>query len=358
MSVFALHSDGPDDLDGLSQADHMRLLLQQAAETPPTTRLAEHLLTRAQLADLPQPEPLILDTLDQRTVALLAGRNSSGKSFLALDWSCCIATGHPWQGRAVPTPGRVLYVAAEGAHGLHQRVAAWELAWRRQVVDLDVLPVPVNFFTGTAIPELLALVRERTYRLVVIDTWARSTVGGQENNNSDSTLAFANADRIRRLGSTVLVVAHTDAGDNKARGATALEDNVDTVYRMAGDAAHIALERTKRKDGPREDQHALSLLTINLGEDPKTGDTTTSCVLQNALRDSGHVTGKGQELLALFADIFADTGATKAELRVVAGQAPATFARSLSALVRTGALVNAGTDARPFYKIGSNLAQL
>lgn len=332
----------------------------QPQEAPPAAvdnALRRLVLRRVQLADLPQPEPLIVDTLDQRTVALLAGRNSSGKSFLALDWSCCIATGKPWQTRQVLDPGPVLYVAAEGAHGLHQRVSAWESAWRHQVVDLDVLPLPVNLFTGDGVGELVELTRERRYRLVVVDTWARSTVGGQENNNSDSTTAFARLDRIRREGPSVLVVAHTDAGDNKARGATALEDNADTVYRMAGDPTHITLERTKRKDGPREDQHALSLRTIDLGEDPKTGDTVTSCVLQNALRDGGHVTSKGTELLTLFADIFADTGATKADLRTACAQAPATFQRSLSSLVRTGALVNRGTDQRPFYKLGRADAQ-
>ncbi len=303
--------------------------------------LWRQVLDRAGLATLPQPEPLIEDTLDRRTVALLAARNSSGKSLLALDWSCCIVTGHPWQGRPVLDPGPVLFIAAEGAHGLHQRVAAWEYAWHRQVDNLEVLPRPVNFFTGQGFDELAEVVAARRYRLVVIDTWARSTVGGKENDNSDSTQAFERVDRLRHLGPTVLVVAHTDASDSKARGATALEDNVDTVYRMAGDPAHIRLERTKRKDGPREDQHALSLLPV-----------LDSAVLQSALRDSGHVSPKGTELLTLFADTFADTGASKAELRAVAGQAPATFARSLSALLRSGALVNDGTAQRPFYRLG------
>lgn len=77
---------------------------------PPTLR--DKLLRRSQLADLRQPEPLIEDTLDKRTVLLLAGRNSTGKSFLGLDWACCIATGRPWQG---PGGGR----ARSGA--LHRR---------------------------------------------------------------------------------------------------------------------------------------------------------------------------------------------------------------------------------------------
>jgi hypothetical protein len=346
----------PPSGDGITDAEYAEHLAAAHEAEPARTHLLAHVLRRGQLADLPQPQPLIEDTLDQRTVALLAGRNSSGKSFLALDWSCSVVTGHSWQGRAVLNPGPVLYIAAEGAHGLHQRISAWEYAWKRQASELDVLPMPVNFFTGERTAELEDIVRTAQYRMVVIDTWARSTVGGQENNNSDSTTAFARVDRIRRLGPTVLVVAHTDAGDNKARGATALEDNVDTVYRMAGDAIHIKLERTKRKDGPREDNHALSLGRIHLGQDPQTGEDITSCVIQSADRDSGHVTAKGTELLAAFMDNFADIGCTKAELRNVAGQSPATFARSLNALVRAGALVNTASDQRPFYKPGATHA--
>lgn len=314
--------------------------------------LREKVLRRDQLALLPRPEPLIEDTLDQRTTAVLSGRNSSGKSFIALDWSCCIATGKAWQGRPVLDQGPVLYIAAEGAHGLHQRVTAWEQAWHRKVDDLDVLPLPVNLFTGARVSDLLDIVRERAYRLVVIDTWARSTVGGRENDNSDSTAAYERVDQIRRLGSTVLVVAHTDAGDTKTRGATALDDNSDTIYRAAGDAQMLKLERTKRKDGPCEDALTLALRTVQIQGLSGTFDGT-SCVVESAVEDRGQMTPKAGELGATFADMFADTGASKAELRAVADQAPATFARSVNALVKAGFLINTATDQRPFYRLGS-----
>ena len=317
----------------------------------PPNRVRAALLTREQLASLPQPEPLITDTLEKRTVALLAGRRSSGKSFLALDWACCIATGKPWQAREVSDPGPVLYIAAEGAHGLDQRVEAWEYAWRHKVTDLHVLPLPVNLFKGgVRVEELLTVITQDRPRLVVIDTWARSTVGGKENDNTDSTLAFERIDAIRRLDTTVLVVAHTDKADSTTRGASALEDNVDTVYRIKDDAGVLELDRTKRKDGPESDHHQLRLKTIQL----PAGDTweRSSCVLES---DRGHeqpLSGRATDLLSVFTEHFADTGCSKAELRHVAELAPATFARGLNALVRAGALINTGTDQRPFYKAG------
>lgn len=328
-----------EDSEDAAATAQARSAIGDVASARPS--LAAQILARAQLADLPQPEPLIADTLDVRTVAVLAGRNSTGKSFLALDWSCCLATGRRWQGRDAGGPIPVLYVAAEGAHGLHQRITAWEHAWHRDrpVTGLDVLPVAVNLFSGNRFPDLLDLVRNRGYRLVVIDTWARSTVGGKENDNTDSTVAFDRADQLRQTGATVLIVAHTDATDTKVRGATAIEDNADTVYRLRGDEGYLELTRTKRKDGPPEDRVQLQLKAI-----------LDSCVLQNTRGQDHVLSGRAEGLMSVFTEHFADIGCTKAELRTVADLAPATFARSLTSLVTQGLLLNSGTDARPYYK--------
>src|SRR4051794_4541821 len=76
-------SEPPDDAGRPSVAEQLR----------------GQLLARADLTNLPEPEPLIENTLDRRTIALLAGHTGTGKSFIALDWACCVATGHAWQGR-------------------------------------------------------------------------------------------------------------------------------------------------------------------------------------------------------------------------------------------------------------------
>jgi RecA-family ATPase len=84
-------------------------------------RLFHAIVTRAGLDSLPDPVPLIGGTLDADTLAVLAGPWGTGKTFLAIDWACCVATGTPWQGRPVKA-GRVLYIATEGVHGLRSRV--------------------------------------------------------------------------------------------------------------------------------------------------------------------------------------------------------------------------------------------
>ncbi len=312
---------------------------------PPQTRLRDRLLTRAQLADLPQPSPLIEDTVDARTVAVLSGRRGRGKSLLALDWALCLATGKAWQGRAVAA-GPVLWIAAEGAYGMHQRVTAWEYAWQHDVAPdrFVTLPEVVNLHDGTGVGELVDVAREMRPALVVVDTWARCTVGGKENDNSDATQATGRLEALRHLGVTTLLVAHTDAEDTKTRGATALEDNVDTVYRLKGDPEHLVLSRTKRKDGPEHDELHLRLR-----------EAADSVVLEVS---SGVDTGsRADTILSTFRVHFTSTGASRAQLRDVCREggitSSGTFTRGLNALVSVGALVNHGTDKQPFFKLGS-----
>lgn len=306
--------------------------------------LRRRLLTRAQLADLPQPAPLIEDTLDKRTVAVLSGRRAKGKSLLALDWALCVATGKPWQGRPTHT-APVLWVAAEGAFGLHQRVSAWEYAWSRTVDPGRFITVPyaVNLYTGRDVDDLTAYARELRPGLVVFDTWARCTVGGSENDNSDATISMERFEPFRHLGATTLVIAHTDAVDTKTRGATALEDNADTVYRIAGDERHLTLKRTKRKDGPEPDEVHLKLRP-----------TLDSVVIESV--GAVDMTGRTADLMSIFSAHFLDTGATKKELRDVAAEnsitSSGTFTRAVNALVRAGTIVNTGSDTRPYYKLG------
>src|ERR1700738_115861 len=61
----------------------------------------DRILTRSALRNLPDPEPLIDNVLDQGTTALLYGSWSTAKTFIALDWASSAATGPHWQGRDI-----------------------------------------------------------------------------------------------------------------------------------------------------------------------------------------------------------------------------------------------------------------
>lgn len=317
-------------------------------------------LSRAQLADLPAVEPLIEDTLDRRSVAVLAGYWGTGKSFLALDWACSVATGRPWQHRPISAPegrgaNRVLYVVGEGAFGIHQRITAWEVEHGVDVTELYVLPRPVNLLHRGEVAMLCSYISDHGIDLVVIDTLSRCLAGADENAAKDMSEAVRSLDRIKNArldeqgvdggGVCVLVVHHTGKDRTTVRGSSVLEAAADVVYQVEGDGQFIRLQRTKRKDGPRDDEHTLSIRWV---------PGTDSAVIRNLSADRSAPTNQDR-MLSAFVSAFGSTGASKAELRNVLDLAPATFHRALTGLVSSGRLINTGTDKRPFYKPGPDL---
>lgn len=304
--------------------------------------LAGRVLGRDQLADLPAPEPLIEGTLDRGTVALLAGAWGSGKSLQALDWAACVATGRPWQGRKVK-PASVLFVAAEGAYGLHGRLTAWETAWGLPIPSeaFHVLPIPVNLTKASERVALVDEIARGQYGLVVIDTLARCIVGADENSAQDMGVVVDVLYQLRDAtpGGTVLVVHHTGKDKRTIRGSSALEAGLDTVYVVTTEGTDVTVARTKAKDRALEDEHRLTISPV-----PGTGSVVIS------VHQGGGQTDRAERLLSTFRALFGQTGATKVELRNAAEMPNATFHRALTDLLQYGDLVNEGTDKRPFYK--------
>ena len=189
---------------------------QHAGQMPRGTdhRRRFTVLDAAALLALPPPEYLVEDVLVQDTLAVLYSPAGAGKSFGALDLALSIATGTPWQGRAVKS-GAVVYIAAEGGAGLGQRVRAWMT--KHQVARIDnawfVLGA-VNLLDEDEVTAFLAELSEVAVKplLLIADTLARCLVGGDENSAKDMGIAVAALDRLREaLGCTALVLHHTAA---------------------------------------------------------------------------------------------------------------------------------------------------
>lgn len=67
---------------------------------------------------------LIEGLLPANSLACLYGKRGQGKTFVALDWACSIASGKNWLGRKTRR-GRVAYILAERPEGLHRRIRGW-----------------------------------------------------------------------------------------------------------------------------------------------------------------------------------------------------------------------------------------
>lgn len=310
-------------------------------------KLAALLLTRSALKNLPDPEPLIDNVLDQGTVALLYGKWGTCKSFIALDWAASVATGRAWQGRTTESR-RVLYVAAEGAFGLKARVDAWEQGWHTTIHDgqLEILPRPINLTNAADVRELVALIRWGGYSFVIFDTLARCMVGADENSAKDCGQVVDTLHLLREHtpnGRGVVQGVHHTGKDGKTfRGSSVFEAGADTVYAVTRDGGAIILDREKRKDGPRGDRHDLKLDVV---AGAKSGVISSHGGVKTFDR--------ADRLISIFVQHFSQTGASRADLRATANAADMsdpTFYRALSDLLKLGSLVNEGTDKRPFYK--------
>jgi hypothetical protein len=184
-------------------------------------------------------------------MSVIFGAPGSFKSFVALDWALCVATGLPWFGRTVK-PGWIVYVAAEGRGGLKQRVLAWwEAHDRPDMSRARFLPEAVNLLDRSQIERAkrtLASLPERP-RLLTVDTMARSMVGGDENAARDVGLFIAAVDGLRSADAAH-VVHHAGKDGKDERGSSALRGAADLMVktRREGNSPRLTLACDKAKD--------------------------------------------------------------------------------------------------------------
>jgi AAA domain len=139
------------------------------------------------LRNIPPPSPLVEGYLFKNSLAWLYGKPGSAKTFVALDLACCVGTGTSWHEHAVEQ-GWVLYVIAEGASGVVDRLTAWEIANEKSIENVRFLPVPLRLMESLDVAAFAQLLTELQPSLVVVDTQARVTVGAEENSSKDMGL--------------------------------------------------------------------------------------------------------------------------------------------------------------------------
>lgn len=233
----------------------------------PRQHLRDRLLTYSQLMRLPSPEPLIEGWLWRDAPAWLAGEPGDGKTFVAIDFALCVATGTEWHGHATKA-GRVLYVMAEGAAGGRDRVAAWCQHYRggNPLPDDDsfaVYPEPIQAGDPQGWAELVEVANERDLDLIVLDTQARMTVGLEENSNTAMGLFVNQIEAVRRAcRGTVLVVHHVPRGGTNLRGGSAMEGAAYTVLRATKSGALVTIHQDKQKDGVELEPLTLQLVQV------------------------------------------------------------------------------------------------
>ena len=187
--------------------------------------------TLEQYRHRPPPRFLVADMLEDRGLLSIIGAPGVGKSAVALDMACCIATGTPWHGRRT-LRRNVLYVAGEGVSGAVNRCYAWSRAHDNADIptSLHIVEEPVQLASRPDVWAFIAFeARRRDCGVIIFDTLARMSAGMDENSATDMGMANSVFDRLRTTtGAAVLYVHHTARGTDHGRGSTALFGAVDS----------------------------------------------------------------------------------------------------------------------------------
>ena len=257
---------------------------------------------------------LVKGVIGRESIVVMYGAAGSSKSFCAIEFGLAIASGQPWRGCRTQR-GRVIYVAAEGARGMENRLcgARERLALGPpDQVDFLLVPSTVRLIEGTTDVEgFVRTIREQGSEgaaLVIIDTLSQSMPGADENGPKDMTAAIAAAQRIRdELGATVLLVHH--AGKDEARGArghSSLRAATDTELEVKRESeAQYRIRVSKQKEGETGAVWMHRVEQVELGEDDDGDPVTTAVVKPLPVSEAASVvatkargTGKSAKLTA------------------------------------------------------------
>lgn len=310
-------------------------------------KLEDATVDTAGLKAMPRPDYLVDGILARSTLAMLYGAPGDGKTHVAIDLALHIAHGAWWNRREVHG-GPVVYVAAEGAARLGDRVAAWQTHRRAAAITHPVhwLTIPVHLYQSAWADAFTAYCAARQPVLVVVDTLARCALGADENSARDMGVIVDHLDQTKRAtGASILIVHHsgkeTSAG---ARGSTALKGAVDTELQVTAADTRHTLKITKQKDGAEPQPYRFVrqpagdsvVLVPDRGQstDGDTDLTATGTAILDALR-SVEVPGGVSSKIWLTA--AADTVSERS------------FWNWRSRLLAQGHVTNLGNDHRPSY---------
>jgi hypothetical protein len=247
------------DLDNDLQRENRREIVSElraaAVSTADVDALRSQVMDWDALMAQPEQVALIEGVLTEGAVAALIGPMHIGKSFLALDWCLCVATGTPWLGKPV-SQRPVLYLHGEGGDGLIKRLTAW-------AEHKGVKPTPDQFraLSTGGVDEARAMrtharmAAEGGFGLVVLDTLSSLAPEAEKPERAPAWMGELKRLREGLPGrGTVMFVHHTTGSDSqRARNSTALEANADEVFVLSSvqlESPLLTLKGKKIKDGP------------------------------------------------------------------------------------------------------------
>lgn len=278
IEALGIPAADPDDFDDITDVE--------VTETPASEALTERFTpihAAVFAAQRVTTHWLIKEVIPAADLVAVYGASGSGKTFVVLDMVMAIARGVPWRGLRTHK-GRVIYVVTEGSVGFRRRLLAYAKHHDISLDDVDIFAIPdsPSLLDKKDCDALIKAIRSiGGARVVVLDTLAQVTAGGNENSGEDMGRALRNAAVIgRALDATVLLVHHT--GKDEARGArgwSGIKGALDAELEVVRAEDDRVLAVTKQKDGEEGAEYGFRLLQLPIDQIDEDGNPVTSCAV-------------------------------------------------------------------------------
>jgi phage/plasmid primase-like uncharacterized protein len=269
-----------NDLHTLQGIEAVKEQIERVA-LPAIDKLAFE-FTRADSLELTEIKWVVDDYIEADSLAQVFGDPGGGKSFVAIDLACCVATGKPWHGHDVKQ-GSVFYIAGEGHNGLARRLKAWQIGNGTSLANVPLYKShrAAQLYDATEAAVVAESIKQLSAEancipsMIVIDTLARNH-GGDENSTQDMNAFIQHLDVYLRQPwkCCVMVVHHSGVADkDRSRGSTALKGALDAEYKCQLDSGTktIAFESKKMKDAEMPSPKNFQITQVDLPINNKNG---------------------------------------------------------------------------------------
>lgn len=206
------------------------------------------------ILDMKPRKWLVGSWLPLDALVLLYSAPGVGKSFYSLSLGLQVASGGEWVGEPIAEALPVLYVAAERPTDQRDRAEAWSLHFDTDLPKNFTLleaALPPQLTNPLDVAAICEEIRSTKAKLVVLDTYARMTLGLEENSSSATSPIVEALDQIRKAteGGTVVIVHHAPKNGDTPRGSTALLGGVDMTIRLTKSDTQVKASVEKANAG-------------------------------------------------------------------------------------------------------------
>jgi DNA-binding PadR family transcriptional regulator len=291
---------------GLVKSTEAGEILEAPEELTPSEVKAElwkgRTYSGSEILEKLQPrEWIIPGWLPRDGVAAIYAPSGRGKSFYALSMALELARGGSFAGVPLEASS-VLYVAAERPTDQRDRFEAWSLRHgEKELSGFALMAAAPQLGTFSDVEALCSLIRERSAKIVVLDTFARMTLGLEENSSKEIGPVMESLDRIREAtaGGAVLVVHHTGKDSTRgARGSSAFLAALDVGITLDGDSQALRARVEKSNAGPEPLPEWYKLEPVALPSEPGGPVRSSAVLVPTHAREAGtHLDAALLELL-------------------------------------------------------------